>query len=182
MPEINTGTYCFNLELLKRFLYRLSTNNAQGEYYLTDIIAMLKQHGHPVRASRVEDSRAALGINDRAQLAEATAILRKRINHALMLQGITMIDPETTYIDFGVSIGTDTIVGPQTVIEGATVIGSACRIGPGAYLRNARLEDRVVIYQAVVEESVLEKGAIVGPFAHIRSGSRVNPGFKPGES
>ena len=92
---------------------------------------MLKQHGHPVRASRVEDSRAALGINDRAQLAEATAILRKRINHALMLQGITMIDPETTYIDFGVSIGTDTIVGPQTVIEGATVIGSACRIGRG---------------------------------------------------
>jgi len=173
VPEINTGTYCFDLALLKRFLPRLSANNAQGEYYLTDIIALLKQHGYPVRATLVEDSRIALGINDRAQLAEAAAILRGRINHALMLQGVTMIDPENCYIDFGVRIGADTVIEPQTVIEGTTVIGSGCRIGPGAHLRNARVADGAIIRQAVVEERVVEKGAIVGPFVHVRPGSRV---------
>ncbi|MEW5785104.1 MAG: bifunctional UDP-N-acetylglucosamine diphosphorylase/glucosamine-1-phosphate N-acetyltransferase GlmU [Bacillota bacterium] len=181
VPEINTGTYCFNLGPLKRFLPQLSADNAQGEYYLTDIIALLKEKGHKVGAYRVEDNRICLGINDRGQLAEAAALMRQRINHGLMQRGVTLIDPATTYIDYDVQIGSDTVIWPQTVIEGATKIGCACQIGPAVQLRASCLDDRVTLRQSVVEESIVETGAVIGPFAYIRPDCRIGQRVKIGD-
>ncbi len=166
--EINTGSYCFDLKLLKQFLPLLSTDNVQGEYYLPDLIAMLEEGGYQVGAYCLEDYRVGLGINDRSQLAQAAAILRERINGELMRQGVTMIDPAATYIDYGVKIGPDTVVWPGTVIEGNTIIGSGCRLGPGLHLRDVTLEDGVELRHAVVEKSTLETGVTARLYAHIR--------------
>ncbi len=179
--EINTGTYCFDLKLLKCFLPRLSTANKQGEYYLPDIPALMREQGFHTGACRIDDYRIGLGINDRNQLAEAAGLWRGRINRALMLHGVTIVDPGSTYIDYGVRVGVDTIIYPGTVIEGDSAIGSSCRIGPGAHLRDVQVQDRVSIRYAVVEESALETGVTVGPFAYIRPGCRIGPEVKIGD-
>ncbi|HOA34910.1 MAG TPA: bifunctional UDP-N-acetylglucosamine diphosphorylase/glucosamine-1-phosphate N-acetyltransferase GlmU [Bacillota bacterium] len=181
ISEVNSGIYCFDIKYLRRYLPALTPDNAQREYYLTDLVALLQEQGHRVSACRIEDWRVVLGINDRCQLAEAAAIMRERINRSLMRQGVTMVDPSSTYIDFDVQIGPDTVIWPQTVIQGRTVIGSACRIGPGAQIINAEIHDRVIFRQSVVEESVIENEALVGPFAYIRPGSRIGPGVKIGD-
>ncbi|HOL17190.1 MAG TPA: bifunctional UDP-N-acetylglucosamine diphosphorylase/glucosamine-1-phosphate N-acetyltransferase GlmU [Bacillota bacterium] len=168
VSEINTGTYCFDLTLLKRFLPRISADNAQGEFYLTDVISLLTESGYRVGTYQLDDYRIGLGINDRAQLAEAAVVLRAHINRQLMLQGVTMVDPDSVYIDYGVRIGTDTVIWPQTVIEGDTEIGKSCTIGPGSHIKNARLGDYVVLRQSVVENCVLDDGATIGPFAFLR--------------
>lgn len=166
--EINTGTYCFDIKLLKQFLPRVSANNAQGEYYLTDVIALLSAEKNRVGSYQIQDPQAGLGINDRCQLADAADIIRKRINRQLMLQGVTIIDPNSVYIDFDVTIGVDTVIWPQTVIEGKTEIGSACLLGPGVHIKDGRLGDAVILRQSVVEGSTLEAGAAFGPFSYIR--------------
>ncbi len=171
VSEVNAGTYCFDLALLRRFLPRISADNSQGEFYLTDVISLLTENGHQVGTYQLGDYRIGLGINNRAQLAEAAAVLRGRINRQLMLQGVTMIDPDSVYIDYGVRIGADTVIWPQTVIEGDTEIGKSCTIGPGSHLKNARLGDHVVLRQSVVENCVLEDGAVIGPFAILRQNS-----------
>ncbi len=179
--EINSGAYCFDLKHLRRRLPALTTDNAQQEYYLTDVIGLLQEEGLPVGACCIEDWRAVLGINDRCQLAEAAEIMRQRINSALMRQGVTIVDPTSTYIDFGVHIGPDTVIMPQTVIEGRTVIGSNCRIGPGAHIIDTEIHDGVIFRQSVSERSVIESEALVGPFAYIRPGSRIGPRVKIGD-
>ena len=167
--EINTGTYYFDLELLKYYLPQLTTDNVQKEYYLTDVIALMRRDGHRVGAYLIGDHRVGLGINNRAQLAEAASLLRKRINHNLMVSGVTITDPNTAYIDYDVEISADTEIGPNSVIEQGTVIGSGCRIGPSAHLRRAVIKDRVVIEHAVVEDSVIESGHRVEPFTVIKN-------------
>ncbi len=174
VPVINTGTYCFDIKLLKHFLPRVSANNAQGEYYLTDVIALLSEEKHRVGSYQMDDYQAGLGINDRSQLADAAGIIRNRINRNLMLQGVTILDPGSVYIDYTVRIGADSVIWPQTVIEGDTEIGSACLIGPGVHVKNVRLGDAVILRQSVVEESTLEAGAKVGPFVYIRTGARID--------
>lgn len=166
--EINTGTYLFDIELLRHYLPRLTTDNVQNEYYLTDVIALMTRDGHQVGAYLIEDYRVGLGINNRIQLAEALSLLRKRINDALMLKGVTMVDPDSVYIDHDVQIGPDTEIGPNCVIENSTVIGSECRIGPGAHLSRAVLKDRVSIRYAVVEGSVIETGSMIDAFTFTR--------------
>ncbi|HHW74373.1 MAG TPA: bifunctional UDP-N-acetylglucosamine diphosphorylase/glucosamine-1-phosphate N-acetyltransferase GlmU [Firmicutes bacterium] len=178
--EINSGTYCFDIKLLRRFLPRLSPENVQREYYLTDILAVLREQGHPVGACTVEDWQVALGINDRCQLAEAAAVMGARINRSLMQRGVTLVDPSTAYIDYGVEIGADTVILPQTLIEGATTIGAACRIGPATQIIDAQIGDGVTVRQSVVQGSILESAAVVGPFAHIRPGCRIGGGAKVG--
>ncbi|NLA05346.1 MAG: bifunctional UDP-N-acetylglucosamine diphosphorylase/glucosamine-1-phosphate N-acetyltransferase GlmU [Firmicutes bacterium] len=178
--EINSGTYCFEISALRKFLPHLSPDNIQQEYYLTDILFLMREQGYPVGACLVDSWRAVLGINDRCQLAAAAQVIRERINCSLMRQGVTLIDPATTYIDYDVKIGPDTVVLPQSLLEGATSIGSGCRIGPGAQVINAQLHDGVTVRQSVVEESILERGAAVGPFANIRPGCRIGPGAKVG--
>lgn len=170
--EINTGTYLFDIELLRYYLPGLTTDNVQNEYYLTDVIALMTRDGHQVGAYLIDDYRVGLGINNRIQLAEAVSLLRKRINDALMLKGVTMVDPGSVYIDHDVQIGPDTEIGPNCVIENGTVIGSKCRIGPGVYLNRAVLKDQVSIKYVVVEDYVIETGSVIDAFTVIQPQKR----------
>ena len=162
--EINTGTYCFDLHLLRSYLPRLKTNNAQGEYYLTDVIGLLRQDGHMVEACLLDDPRFGLGINNRLQLAEATSLMRMRINERFMINGITLEDPATTYIDADVRIGRDTVIRPGSVIEKGTIIGANCVIGPSAHLVAATVKDGALIEYAVVQGCYVDSNERLGPF------------------
>jgi bifunctional UDP-N-acetylglucosamine pyrophosphorylase/glucosamine-1-phosphate N-acetyltransferase len=166
--EINTGTYCFDLELLRHYLPLLKNINAQQEYYLTDVISMLRADSYPVDAVELPDYRHGLGINNRAQLAEASELMRERINYRLMLSGVTIEDPATTYIDDGVIIGRDTTIRPLTNIEKGTLIGSGCMIGPGAHIKGAKIGDNVTIEHAYLEGVVVEPDSKIGPYQVIR--------------
>lgn len=179
--EVNSGTYCFDIKHLRLFLPRLSPDNAQQEYYLPDLFSLMREQGLRTKACPVGERQAALGINDRLQLAGATAFMRERINGSLMRGGVTMIDPSSTCIDFDVVIGPDTTIMPQTVIEGGTVIGSGCRIGPAAQIVDSKIGDRVILRQSVVERSVIGDAAMVGPFAYVRPGCRIGAGVKIGD-
>lgn len=178
--EINAGAYCFQAEVLAKYLPALSSDNAQREFYLPDLIALLVQDGKPVEAYCLEDYRPALGINDRYQLAEAAAIMRSEINSSHMRQGVTFVDPESTYIDIDVEIGGDSVIYPQTVIEGHSVIEEDCVIGPGVYLKDTYIGRGVTVQHSVIFESRVEAGATIGPFAHIRPASVIGPGAKIG--
>ena len=139
--EINPSVYCFARADLEENLGRISSNNSQGEYYLTDVIGFLVSSGRGVGALPVEDPLETLGINNRVELADAGSIMRSRILRELMLGGVTIVDPATTHIDAGVSIGADTIVHPFTLVELGSVIGSRCEIGPFAHLRGVTIPD-----------------------------------------
>ena len=165
--EINSGTYCFDLKMLKRYLPLLTTANMQKEYYLTDVIALMRRDGLEVGVYMLDDYRVGLGINNRAQLAEASSLLRKRINTKLMSNGVTIIDPDSVYIDYDVQVGPDTEILPYCIIEKSTVIGSECRIGPSTHLCNAVIKDRAVVQHSVIFDSLVESEAEVGPYAYI---------------
>ncbi len=137
--EINTSIYCFDRGLLERDLSRIKTENAQGEYYLTDVIGLASASGDRIGASVVCDFRDVLGINNRVELAEAARIMRERILQRLMLDGVTIVDPHTTYVDSGVEVGADSVIYPCTVIEGKTVIAGGKRVGPFAHLKDAEI-------------------------------------------
>jgi len=141
--EINTSIYCFDKALLAEKLGMLKTDNAQGEYYLTDVIELLNAASKRVGAVIAANAADTLGINNRAELAEAASIKRQRINRALMLSGVTIVDPATTYIDCDVEIGPDTVVHPCTIIERGTRIGSNCEVGPFARLSGVTIADGV---------------------------------------
>lgn len=168
IQEINTGTYCFDNELLFDALTKLDTDNAQGEYYLTDIIEILKAEGKIVAAYQTDDFNESLGVNDRLALAEANRLMRKRINQQHMRNGVTLIDPDTTYIDDGVEIGADTLIEAGVVIKGATKIGEDCVITASSQIIDSQIGDDVTIKASVVEESRINNGADVGPNAHLR--------------
>ncbi|MGX2945726.1 bifunctional UDP-N-acetylglucosamine diphosphorylase/glucosamine-1-phosphate N-acetyltransferase GlmU [Enterococcus alishanensis] len=168
IQEINTGTYCFDNEALFDALEKIGTNNAQGEYYLTDIIEILKADGKTVAAYQTEDFEESIGVNDRLALAEANRIMRRRINQMHMVNGVSFIDPATTYIDAGVEIGSDTIIEAGVQIQGKTVIGSDVVIGAHSKIVDSIVEDNVEIKQSVIEEAIVRKNADVGPYAHLR--------------
>ncbi len=180
ITEINSGTYCFELAVLRRFLPRLKNDNIQREYYLPAVLSLMVGEGLPVALHTVEDYRVVLGVNDRSQLAEAAAVWRRRINQAHMQAGVTLLDPGSIYIDYGVSVGTDTVIYPQTMLEGACRVGQGCRLGPQTHLTCSSLGDGVTVSFSVVKESMLESGAQVGPFAHLRPGCRIGSGVKIG--
>ncbi len=180
LQEINTGCYCFALQALQEFLPLLPQNKLKGEYYLTDLIPLLIKAGRQVEPCLIADAHLALGINDRVQLAVAASYLRERINARLMRSGVTMIDPASTYIDAGVEVGRDTVLYPQCILEGKTVVGENCRLGPGLHLVDTRLGNSVHCQQALVIDSSLEDGANVGPFVHIRPGSRIGAATRIG--
>ena len=169
IEEINTGTYCFNLKLLKRYLPLLTTDNIQKEYYLTDIVALMRTDGHLTGTYVISDHRVGLGINNRGQLAEAAGLMRAKINRALMLSGVTIVDPGSTYIDYGLEIGPDTEIFPNCLIENGTVIGNGCRIGPNAHLNNAVIHDGAVIQNSIVTGGVIEANQQVRPYVYLRS-------------
>ncbi len=162
--EGNTGVYLLDAGDLFRWLERVDDRNRQGELYLTDIVGLAVAEGRPVEALRLEDPEEALGVNTRAELARAGAALRRRIADALMAGGVTLVDPERTYIDAGVQIGRDTVVEPGCVIQGPTVIGEGVHIKA----------------HTVIESSVVEDGVVLGPSAHLRPGTHLGRGSRIG--
>ena len=178
--EINTSVYVFKRSLLAPALRRLSPENSQGEYYLTDVVEVLYDAGYNVVSHVVPDPAEADGVNDRAQLARAEAELRRRTNERLMKAGVSMVDPDRTYIDATVEIGSDSTVYPGTVLQGNTVVGSGCEIGPDTRLVDCVVGDRVTIEYSTARGAVIEDDATVGPFAAIAPGGRVNSGQRTG--
>ena len=176
VKEINTGTYCFDNEALFTALNKVGTNNAQGEYYLTDIIEILKEDGNTVAAYQTENFEESMGVNDRIALAKANEIMRKRINEAHMTNGVTFVDPASTYIDAGVVIGSDTVIEAGVQLQGETVIGMDCMIGAHSRIVDSVIEDNVVITNSVIESSHVKKAADVGPFAHLRPNAEIGEG------
>ena len=179
LRELNTSVYCFTAPWLWSALHRIPLS-PKGEYYLTDLVAVAVADGLAVQAMVVEDASEAIGINTRLHLAEAEAILRRRINQAWMLAGVTLIDPNTTYIEPGVEIGQDTIIWPNTHLQGATKIGEACSLGPNSLIRDTRIGDRCKVLASVAEKAVLEDGVDVGPYAHLRKGAHLAQGVHMG--
>lgn len=179
--EINTSVYCFEAPRLWAALDDVKPDNEQGEYYLTDVIGILARAGGRIEAQAAADPVEALGINDRKQLAAVAAIQRGRILERLMADGVTILDPASTYIEDAVTIGPDTTVYPNVVIEGATSIGSECVIGSGCQISASRLADRVQLKPyCVLVEATIEDEAQLGPFCHLRPLSHVGPKAKIG--
>lgn len=180
IKEINTGTYCFDNKALFASLSKVSNDNVQGEYYLPDVIEILKNEGHIVSAYQTEHFDETLGVNDRVALSQAEIIMKNRINRKNMVNGVTIIDPSNTYISADAIIGSDTVLHPGTVIEGNTVIGSDCEIGPHTVIRDSEIGDRTVIRQSTVHDSKLGTEVSVGPFAHIRPDSVIGDEVRVG--
>jgi len=181
IAEINTSVYCFAAGRLWRALGKVRADNDQGEYYLTDVIGVLSRAGARVDALLTSDPGEAAGVNDRKQLAAVAAVQRRRILDRLMEDGVTILDPASTYIEDTVTIGPDTTIHPQVVIEGQSVVGSECVIGVGCHLSSTRLADRVTLLPyCVLRESVIDDAATLGPFCHLRPLSHVGPRAKVG--
>jgi bifunctional UDP-N-acetylglucosamine pyrophosphorylase/glucosamine-1-phosphate N-acetyltransferase len=180
VDEINTSIYCFRRNLLAPALRRLSPENAQGEYYLTDAIEVLRAAGHKVIAVPADDPAAAMGVNDRAQLADAEAALRGRINRRWMLDGVTMVDPSRTYIDATVALEPDVRILPGTILEGRTSIAAGAVIGPDAHLVDTIVGERTTITNTVAREVEIGDDCQIGPFAYLRPGTRLAAGAKAG--
>jgi len=178
--EINTGIYCFDSRELFPALHAVRTDNRQQEYYLTDCISILVGKGRRVDAIAAENPQETLGINSRRQLAELEAELRRQIREHWLSEGVTMLDPATTYIDADVSIGADTVLYPFTLLEGGTVIGTDCVIGPQTRISKTQVGCGVRIENSVVVDSTVRDAATVGPFAYIRPGTVVESGAKVG--
>jgi bifunctional UDP-N-acetylglucosamine pyrophosphorylase / glucosamine-1-phosphate N-acetyltransferase len=172
--EINSGIYAFDLAPLFGALRQIGSANAQGEYYLPDLVKIYRGRGLPVGTVVLEDAREILGVNSRKELADVTAILNTARNEELMLAGVTIVDPASVYVGPDVTIGPDTIIHPGVYLEGRTAIGSGCEINSGVRIVDSRIEDGVVINNfCVILESTVSKGARIGPFAHIRPLSTV---------
>jgi bifunctional UDP-N-acetylglucosamine pyrophosphorylase/glucosamine-1-phosphate N-acetyltransferase len=169
ITEINTGTYCFQASFVFPALHHLSSNNAKGEYYLTDVIGAACLTGQAVQAVQTDDWREAIGVDSKADLARAEAIIRQQVLERLMANGVTVIDPHTTYVHPEVQVGCDTVLHPNTHLLGRTVIGEDCEIWPNTVIRDSTLADGVTIFPScVISGSTIAEGAHVGPFAHLR--------------
>lgn len=178
--EINTGTYCFDNKLLFETLKLVKNDNAQGEYYLPDVIEILQKQGDIVEAYVTDDFEETLGVNDRVALSQAETLMRTRINEKHMRNGVTIIHPETTHISADAVIGRDTVIQPGSMIEGTTVIGEDCIIGPNTQIIDSRVGDRTTIHSSVVRESAIAEDTAIGPFAHIRPLSDIGSHVKIG--
>jgi bifunctional UDP-N-acetylglucosamine pyrophosphorylase/glucosamine-1-phosphate N-acetyltransferase len=166
--ECNAGVYVFDAARLWPALDRLTTDNAQGEYYLTDVVALIDG---PVEALEAQDALEAMGVNDRVQLAQAAAEIRRRTLESLMLEGVTVEDPATTYVDPSVRVGRDSVLRPMTVLSGETTLGEDCVIGPMAQLRDVRAGDRVSIGPSTLEDCELADDVSIGAYVRIRPGT-----------
>jgi bifunctional UDP-N-acetylglucosamine pyrophosphorylase/glucosamine-1-phosphate N-acetyltransferase len=181
IDEINSGIYALELGPLFDALRSLASDNAQGEYYLTDLVAMYARSGLRVETLQVDDAQEVRGVNSRVELADMARVLLDRKRRALMLDGVTLEDPSTTYVELDVEVGADTTLGPGVTLTGATRIGERCRVQSGCRLTDARIEDEAtVLDHSVIVRSVVRAGASVGPFAHLRPGSDVGEGAKVG--
>ena len=176
IQEINSGIYVLALAPLFKALHQIATDNAQGEYYLTDVIAAYRQQKLPVETLCLDNADELRGINSREDLADLSKVLRTQKNETLMRSGVTLEDPSTTYIDNTVTVGADTTIGPGVRLEGRTAVGERCRIHAYVRLTNATIADDVAILDhTIITESSVAAGATVGPFAHVRPQSVIGP-------
>jgi bifunctional UDP-N-acetylglucosamine pyrophosphorylase / glucosamine-1-phosphate N-acetyltransferase len=180
IDEVNTSVYCFDARRLWSALADVRADNDQGEYYLTDVIAIAARAGARIEAVTT-DAREGLGVNDRVQLAAVTAIQRRAILERLMLDGVTVIDPGSTYVEDTVTVGPDAVLHPGVVLEGSTVVGAETVVGYGCHVRDCAVGERVELKPyCVLAESRVEDDAILGPFCHLRPKAHVGPRAKIG--
>ena len=180
IKEVNSGIYCFKGSSLKYALNKIDNNNSQKEYYLTDVISILNHEGYKVGACVIEDSTQIQGVNTKSQLASSEMEMRRRINEALMKSGVTIIDPNNTYIEDGVKVGVDTIIYPGVVLEGNTEIGVDCILRGSTRVYNSKIYDKVDIESSLIESSIVEEGCHIGPYAHLRPKSSLGKNVKIG--
>jgi len=173
IKELNVGAYCFNADWLWGALKRIEKNPKKGEYYLTDIVEIAVKDDLPVQAVVHDDFTETIGINTRVHLSEAEVAMRKRINQEHMLNGVSMMDPASTYIEAGVKIGRDTTIMPNTYIHGSTIIGEGNMIGPNTIIRDTTIGNGCKILASVMESAVLEDDVDMGPFARLRKGAHL---------
>ena len=178
--EINVGLYVFRSSALRPALGRLQSDNDQGELYLTDVVHLLLGDGHTVRASRATTRRCAWGSTLASSSPIVNAAMRWRLLERLMLAGVTVEDPETTYVDYGVEVGRDTLIRANTHLLGRTTVGAAGEVGPGSFLRDAFVGDRARVISSHLHECVIGSGCNVGPFAYIRPNTVLAEGAKAG--
>ena len=176
ITEINTGTYVFNNKALFEALDKVGNENAQGEYYLPDVISIMKEAGDTVKAFTMDNFDEAIGVNDRIALAEATRLMTKRINEKHMRNGVTFVNPTATYIEVDVEIGQDTLIESGVSLKGNTKIGSHSTIGSNSEIISSTIADHVEIRQSVLEFANVEENVTVGPFAHLRAKSVLKEG------
>lgn len=181
VKEINAGTYVFDNRKLFAALAQVNKNNAQGEYYFTDVIAILRAQQEKMLAYCTDDESEWIGVNDRIALAEAEAFMRRRINREHMAAGVTLIDPSAVYIEKDVRIGADTVIYPGTILRGRTVIGEQCEIGPGSDITDSIVGDRVAVKHSVLSEAEVGDDSTVGPFAYLRPGTKLAAHVKIGD-
>jgi bifunctional UDP-N-acetylglucosamine pyrophosphorylase/glucosamine-1-phosphate N-acetyltransferase len=181
VTEVGTSIYCFRRNLLAPALRRLSPENAQGEYYLTDVAGVLRSAGHRVVALEAPDPGEAVGVNDRPQLAAAESALRRRINHGWMQRGVTLVDPARTYIEASVGLEPDVRILPGSILEGRTVVGRGSVVGPDSHLVDAIVGDDTTIEHSVVRSAEIGDRCTVGPFAHVRPGTRIADDVRIGD-
>ena len=180
LKETNSGIYCFNGKDLKSALKKIDNNNAQGEYYITDVITILKEKGNRVGAYIIDDPREIHGINSRIQLSFCEKIMRERINHKHMVEGITIINPENTYIESSVIIGKDSIIYPGAILTGDTIVGEDCIIGENSRIENSKIGNKVEIYSSTITESKVGDRCTIGPYAHLRPNCNLGKDIKIG--
>ena len=179
--EINAGTYCFDQTFLLQALQELKTDNAQGEYYLTDVIKIAVEQNLTVGGYLLADFEESLGVNNRLQLAQAEKIMRQRKLKELMLSGVSIIDPEHTYVDFEVQVGQDTVLAPGVMLEGQTIVGRDCFIGANSRLTDAVVGDGTTIQNSIIWDSTVGSSCQIGPFAYIRPGCVLADEVKVGD-
>jgi len=181
IKEINSGVYVVTRETLMAEIPRIKNDNAQGEYYLTDLVKLARESGTKVGAYKTADALEISGVNSRVQLSECETLLRQRINTALMLEGVTMIDPSSVFVDADVVIGRDTVIYPGCIIERGTVIGEDCEIGPNARLKHCKIGNGVAIKDSTGLESTVGNDSTVGPYAYLRPGTVLGQRVKVGD-
>jgi bifunctional UDP-N-acetylglucosamine pyrophosphorylase/glucosamine-1-phosphate N-acetyltransferase len=176
IDEFNSGCYAFDGALLADAIKRVTTNNSQHEEYLTDVVEILRGDGHQVGTVLAAEPAEIRGVNDRVQLAQARRALNDRILREWMLAGVTITDPESTWIDVTVTIGQDAEIGPQTQLEGATAIGPGAKVGPGCLLEDTKVGEDAVLLHAVCRQSEIGPRVTIGPFAYLRPGASIADG------
>jgi len=180
ITEANTSVWVFDRAALRSSLTKIDRANAQKEFYLTDVVAVLRDKGEVVEAVKTRDPTEVLGVNSRVQLADVAALMRRRIAERHMLDGVTIVDPATTFIDAGVTIGRDAIIHPLTHLHGATTIGAGSEIGPNVKLVDTTVGDGATVINAVANQATVGPRAQVGPFTYLRPGAVLKEGAKAG--
>ena len=171
--EINTGVYVFDNQALFEALHKINNDNAQGEYYLTDAIEVLKNEGRTIAAYKMANFNESMGVNDRVAQARATHIMQDRINRYHMKNGVTIVNPDATYIDSDIKIGQDTIIEPDVQLQNGTEIGSNCVIGAHSKISGSKIHDNVHVFSSVIEDAEMMPGSDIGPNSHLRPGAEI---------